>query len=1104
MAHLTKTIHKANHIKTLLQTEQVLPIAEQPEKYPKIELAAQLKLPDLRFILLGKSGEDRKRPRRKGWQTKNNHAYDDRNFLSLLRRGLNYGVVTGINDLVVFDGDEYNRLVELGVVAKLPETFTIQTGSGNRHYYYFCPGLDKRITMYDPVLKDPKNPNEPLHLGEIQSRGQYVVGPGCIHPNGNRYLVIHDVPIARVTLEVMKEAIRGLLLKSKTGETRDLTTNPDQHRRKYHNCPFTTWDVGGPRGRTEIINGRHGKERRGTPPSHSSDGGKSFLANSDGVRWHCFAHESGGGPWELLAVKHGIIECGDARPGCLRGKFHLVKQAAIDDGLIAEDEVIQPPIADIKLIGDDNRLTLDELPTKLPDGNPIVLKAPPRIGKTFYSMTEMINEGSGNYIAPNHAIIESTINAFIRQGRTNGVHIEGRGQPGMCRDDKSHCNSCRLCPNKEHGDHTSENSDHISFPELMNEAKKLLHKHPVLTKKEIPIDLCPYYTLQAAEKFADYCFTVPQLIEEIKIRNMCILDEDTVLKHFYTPTVDMLELDVIKDNHVPTGLHLDKACEQLKKRIKEKIETKIKKRERITKADRVLLRCCILLEGINSTLDETWNENTSVEKIKAKILEQLKPLLDEPYDKETMTKALNKLDDYPTTDEGNTDVKDFIRCLLNLYKKNPVSIQRTGRNGKIHLYLVGDALTPTIDMNKLNTAVEEGKKVLIIGQTTAELFGSFLGGEKARVIDIKKFNYENNFVVISIRGNNDQSAGGQVKTQRRKMIRFLKALMNSADCMKSWPSLILAGSKARQNEVAMMLGGKCHQATDDNKIEMQRNYLRGGATCFYQNSVISRGQDVDWFNVLVVYDCDFAQPFWRAASEVNEVVVISERETSAFEITASILSDETTNSVLRISPIRGRNELRPKIILVPENDLWKIRYLDDQVLNKAGETTASMEDIATLLKDGNLPTTTWLTIDPADPNDMVLHADTHLEGPWEEAVREGRLVEMFQIELDRIGVSEKFSEEELADTMRKILVAMTSGRGKAMKLADIESNMGALRLRHRDDLIEPAMRRLYYDGKIVPNGKGANMKWTLFRKLQETENEKVQVSGDVMMAKTCF
>jgi hypothetical protein len=59
-------------------------------------------------------------------------------------------------------------------------------------------------------LKDPEHPDNPLHLGEIQWKGQQVVGPGSIHPNVNRYEVIDDTEIATISYDHILEAIKEL------------------------------------------------------------------------------------------------------------------------------------------------------------------------------------------------------------------------------------------------------------------------------------------------------------------------------------------------------------------------------------------------------------------------------------------------------------------------------------------------------------------------------------------------------------------------------------------------------------------------------------------------------------------------------------------------------------------------------------------------------------------------------------------------------------------------------------------------------------------------------------------------------------------------------
>ena len=86
------------------------------------------------------------------------------------------------------------------------------------------------------------------------------------------------------------------------------------------------------------IKERAGAEVRGSHPLHGSDSGKNFAVNTSKNCWHCFRHNSGGGPLEWLAVEAGLISCQDAKPGCLgNGLFKKVLGIARDQGFDVPD-----------------------------------------------------------------------------------------------------------------------------------------------------------------------------------------------------------------------------------------------------------------------------------------------------------------------------------------------------------------------------------------------------------------------------------------------------------------------------------------------------------------------------------------------------------------------------------------------------------------------------------------------------------------------------------------------------------------------------------------------------------------------------------------------
>jgi len=252
-----------------------------------------------------------KKPEGKRWSTEANYPFGHAVLAGYLAEGHNYGMLTGVGNLVVLDVDDIARLGALGIIRQLPETFTVRTGRGGLHFYFFCPGLQDKIILEDPELKDSEG--DPLHLGELQALGQQVVGPGSIHPNGNRYEIINDLPIATIS----KDSLLQILSPLKQISTHEAEQARTARRRRSggsflgDNIPIE--NVAWPKDVKE----RAGTEIRGSHPLHGSTSGKNFAINTSKNCWHCFRHRSGGGPLEWIAVMKGIIRCEDAKPGCL-------------------------------------------------------------------------------------------------------------------------------------------------------------------------------------------------------------------------------------------------------------------------------------------------------------------------------------------------------------------------------------------------------------------------------------------------------------------------------------------------------------------------------------------------------------------------------------------------------------------------------------------------------------------------------------------------------------------------------------------------------------------------------------------------------------------
>ena len=535
---------------------------------------------------------------------------------------------------------------------------------------------------------------------------------------------------------------------------------------------------------------------------------------------------------------------------------------------------------------------------------------------------------------------------------------------------------------------------------------------------------------------------------------MIVLDEDPTLSHFYPPSPVLFRYKKEKNENKFENV-LGKALEQATE-IRERIE----KKEWTSKEDNLLMWSIDTFGGINEVIKTTMSGDSTPEDCFHRIEEQLTHESEVAYDSDLIEKAFKKLDEYHTDHSSEVDLKDYIRCWFHLYEKKPLFTLSSGRSGYKFVHLIGDATRPAVNMNRSAQALKSGQKIIIIGNTLAELFGKALGN--AVVIEISIFKYAKNYIVIPVDSSEENTYDGQVKNQRLKVTKLIKAVAEGPDSKDRHPIMALTGSKRNQEALIKSIGGISHASQEEGEIGQQWNYKSGMVNVFHQNSTISRGLDVDQYNVLFVHDADFAQPFWSAAIEAEE--------NDATDILDSIIMDETTNSVLRISPVIGRNELQPKIVIITRNDFWKLRFIDDRVLDSnQGGRTPDIQDIATLIKESNIVGTIHLK-----ENGTFVNGE--LEGPdWKKAICENKLLDTFRSELDRVSGRGKYTQEEIDDAINRILsVLKKAGKGRWMSIKEMKK----YDLKCKDSLIRPALRELHYRGNVAWKMIGRNNKWS--------------------------
>ncbi|MCJ7632582.1 phage/plasmid primase, P4 family [Candidatus Bathyarchaeota archaeon] len=238
-----------------------------------------------------------------GW-TKHPYLADDASLQEWLKSGGNYGVIGGKGLIIVeIDNQELRNLAESG----LPKTFTVLSpGHKGLHFYFIC-NLEKSKPLRNPYDADD-------NWGHLTADGRMVLGPGSIHPNGQKYEIYSDLPLAQITSEVMREFFNPYLNISKKDENR---IKKSQNESKI-NIPID-----------KVINlsippfEESGEHLVGPHPFHPSTTKTNFKVKTSTNQWYCWRHEVGGSGLELLAMQANLVKCEELHKGLGDGELFL-------------------------------------------------------------------------------------------------------------------------------------------------------------------------------------------------------------------------------------------------------------------------------------------------------------------------------------------------------------------------------------------------------------------------------------------------------------------------------------------------------------------------------------------------------------------------------------------------------------------------------------------------------------------------------------------------------------------------------------------------------------------------------------------------------------
>jgi hypothetical protein len=874
-----------------------------------------------------------KRAHENEWNKHNNYLADDPSILNWLRHNHsfevrdihyegygNYGVLCD-EDHVVVDLDT-PEIIQTFLDAQqsdtpLPVTRIVQSGSGKGMHLIYTTSGSHTVKMDNPVTKE--------NVGHIKSVGGYAVGPTSIHDKTKKpYIVLEDNDVAFVEFDKLLAVFEKYIPK-KDPAVQVSSTRLDKAKYEKFSIDIPIASVAYP----EKPQDKGSGEIQGTHPVHGSSGGNNFSINTRKNTWHCYRCGSGGGPLEWLAVEHDIIRCDEAHKGVLRGdKFLEVLDVAKNLGY--EIEMPKRKAVEKPKILFNEPILLDALPEEIPDAHITLIDAFPRLGKTHWAVLQAIKHVTANIVSNTHSINEQQIRIFSqhRQAGQLAVHLEGKRR--SCRNSKNPCRCKNGCPMYPYG----EPGDFMAFDAI---ARDTLYEKEILTNEMVPDGMCPYWTIKAAEKIAHFCFTVSSNLSVIADRHITVIDEDPTVSYFYPSSVDLAE-NTISAHSSSTK------CPLIEKWHGITDYKKYLEGNKRPKGKKTILRLITILEKIYDVLMTNRDENTGnfnkSETLKA--LNEIDTFIAEPTDI-TRVELIDDLKRYEIPDTLST----FAEPLLFPYRKKQFMWQ--GHHPSILRMIANEEQRIRDPPNS---------KMVIIGSTRAEMFAKSTGAETA-TIRVKTFPFSENFLFIVVKP-------GEKETYISSLEKVLSEASKVNDLFR-YPSLILVGTERQQLRLLQKMGGISKGSKEENRIGQQWNRKAGVMNIFYQNSVISRGIDVEFYTRLFVHTTSFANPYWTAVAEVAEDEGDEELATRAYGIIDAITMDETTNSVLRISPVRRdletvtQTELFedriPKLVIINEEELWKVKPGVLEGVNMVTTTFDILQDnlIEILDQTGSIP-----------------------------------------------------------------------------------------------------------------------------------------------------
>lgn len=855
----------------------------------------------------------------------------------IAKRQYNIAIVADIHSVCFMDIDLTDGKFSIpeDVVNELVEkydTFTVMTKSGGLQLYFINDGLTKHF-LDNGFAGNPKLMYQGKDSGEIRTYNQYVLFPGSFVPRDydkkgytksstGMYTIVRNVPLKKLNSKNLPKwfVIEQDKKKVYARERSKIKSNIDVNKistlrvteKLINDVGLTLEEV---RAKDkELDDLLRGADHIGDRKSRSEADFRAcirldYWRFDDNQRASIMQRYR---PYEKMFRLDYLLQTVDKARSNEKYKHDFTK-------------ILEMPLTEIK------KVEHAVLPMFLPEMEYILIKAPPRLGKTHRAMEWMAANGNGVYCTNRHEIIHHAIQIFrkyIPAGKT-AVYLAGKDK--CCNRDGGI--DCQHCPKAPHKFVAAGDEETLSTGKLLTIAMDILEKEKIITPDLLMGNkkICPYFTLMLAETVADYCFTIPFFlmtkdhIRGVKRqRSLLIIDEDPVCATFYPQGYELMSYAYVgkKSFHCTNEI-------ETKMKVLDGIDKLISEKKRKPWWDKELMRMISILRKFNDDI------NVVIDHPSSEQFEELQVTFSEmdisnKYTLEERNVIRTKLAEYEKNIEGGHDINiyDIFAPLIHIAKMPFVWI---GNRPKTLQFVA--------NRDVLYVPEDCYKKKVFIGATESEMFIRDACGKdyekKSTVVEINDFKYSKNFVLIKLLADK--------KNVETKMMYSLinKVAQTNAENDKIGdpvvPFLILESSKMKQESLQKHLKSKCIVSTNDSEMDQFFNWETGKANIFYSNSTLSRGLDIPFYDVIFADSLNFSVPYWTAMREYWKREGNTDKVFECNAIITKIISDEVTNSVLRCSPtmdsefdpinhpgIMSTKEMDAKIIVIRESDVSKI------------------------------------------------------------------------------------------------------------------------------------------------------------------------------------